>query len=200
MPSYSNLNPLQLDGLKEVANIGAGNSATSLSVLFSQKIDMAVPNVDIIEFDKLLDSYGEEEVVAVLVKVIGDISGSVLYVFEKSVAFNIIEKLTGSRKDYIDEMGESVIGEIGNIIASSFMNAIAEFIKVEAIASVPAIANDMISAVLISTFIEVGQHEEHILDIQTHFIGSESSKITGHFYYIPSPGGLEKILKSLGID
>lgn len=197
---YSDLNSLQLDALKEVANIGAGNSATSLSILFSQKIDMAVPSVDIIKFDSLLDSYGEEEVVAVLVKVLGDISGSVLYVFEKSVAFNIIEKLTGSTEKEIDAMGRSVISEIGNIISSSFMNAIAEFIKVEAIASVPAIANDMISAVLISTFIEVGQHEDHILDIQTHFIGSESSKITGHFYYIPSPGALEKILKSLGID
>lgn len=197
---YSDLNSLQLDALKEVANIGAGNSATSLSILFSQKIDMAVPSVDIIKFNSLLDSYGEEEVVAVLVKVLGDISGSVLYVFEKSVAFNIIEKLTGSTEKEIDAMGRSVISEIGNIISSSFMNSIAEFIKVEAIASVPAIANDMISAVLISTFIEVGQHEDHILDIQTHFIGSESSKITGHFYYIPSPGALEKILKSLGID
>lgn len=197
---YSNLNSLQLDALKEVANIGAGNSATSLSILFSQKIDMAVPSVDIIKFDSLLDSYGEEEVVAVLVKVLGDISGSVLYVFEKSVAFNIIEKLTGSTEKEIDAMGRSVISEIGNIISSSFMNAIAEFIKVEAIASVPAIANDMISAVLISTFIEVGQHDDCILDIQTHFIGSENSKITGHFYYIPTPGALEKILKSLGID
>lgn len=197
---YSNLNSLQLDALKEVANIGAGNSATALSILFSQKIDMAVPSVDIIKFDSLLDKYGEDEVVAVLVKVIGDISGSVLYVFEKSVAFNIIEKLTGSTNKYLDAMGQSVISEIGNIISSSFMNAIAEFIKVEAVASVPAIANDMISAVLISTFIEVGQHDEHILDIQTHFIGSESSKITGNFYYIPTPGALDKILKTLGID
>lgn len=198
--NYSNLNSLQLDALKEVANIGAGNSATALSILFSQKIDMAIPNVDIIKFDELLDSYGEEEVVAVLVKVLGGIPGSVLYVFEKNIAVNIIEKLTGKRSEYMDEMGCSVISEVGNIISSSFMNAIAEFIKVEAIASVPAIANDMISAVLISTFVEAGQHEEHILDIQTHFIGHGSSEIQGHFYYIPSPGALERILESLGID
>lgn len=198
--NFSNLNPIQLDALKEVANIGAGNSATSLSILFSQKIDMTVPSVDIIKFDELFDSYGEEEVIAVHVKVLGDLFGSVLYIFEKDVAFNIIQKLTGSIVNEMDEMGRSVIGEIGNIISSSFMNAIAEFIKVEAIASVPAIANDMISAVLISTFVEAGQHEEHILDIQTHFIGDERSKVTGHFYYVPSPCALDKILEKLGID
>lgn len=198
--NYSNLNSIQLDALKEVANIGSGNSATALSIIFSQKIDMAVPSIDIIRFDDLLDNYGEEEVIAVLVKVLGEISGSVLYVFDKEVAFNIIGKLTGNTEKYIDEMGKSVMSEIGNIIASSFMNAIAEFIKVEAIASVPAVANDMISAVLISSFIEAGQHEEHILDIKTQFMGDESSNITGHFYYIPSPGTLGKILESLGID
>lgn len=197
---YTNLNSLQLDALREVANIGAGNSATALSILFSQKVDMAVPNVDIIKFDELLDNYGEDEVIAVLVKVLGEISGSVLYVFENDVAFNIIEKLTGKREKQLDEMGRSVISEIGNIISSSFMNAISQFINVQATVSVPAIANDMISAVLISTFIETGQYEEDILDIQANFIGDESSKITGHFYYIPSPGALEKILKSLGID
>lgn len=197
---YTNLNSLQLDALKEVANIGAGNSATALSILFSQKVDMAVPSVDIIKFEELLDNYGEDEVIAVLVKVLGEIAGSVLYIFEKDVAFNIIEKLTGSNEKRLNEMGRSVISEIGNIISSSFMNAISEFIKVEAIVSVPAIANDMISAVLISTFIEAVQYEEDILEIQTNFIGDESSNITGHFYYIPSPGALEKILKSLGID
>lgn len=198
--NYSNLNSIQLDALKEVANIGAGNSATALSILFSQKIDMDVPSVNIIKFDELLDSYGEEEVIAVLVKVLGEISGSVLYVFEKDVAFNIIEKLTGDKEKSMNDLAKSVIGEIGNIIASSFMNAISEFINVEAIASVPAISDDMISAVLVSAFIEVGQYEEFILDIQTHFIGNEHSKIAGHFYYVPTPGGLDKILESLGID
>ncbi|MBB6715942.1 chemotaxis protein CheC [Clostridium gasigenes] len=197
--NYSNLNPLQLDALREVSNIGAGNSATALSILFSQKIDMAVPNVDIIKFDKLLDNYGEHEVVAVLVRVLGELSGSVLYIFEKDVAFNIVEKLTGSTERNMDEMAISVISEIGNIISSSFMNAISQFINVEAIVSVPAVANDMISAILISTFIEAGQYDEDILEIETNFIGDESSKITGHFYYVPGPGALEQILKSLGI-
>ena len=57
--NYQSLNPLQLDALKEVSNIGAGNAATSLSILLGTKIDMSVPNMNLIAFDELFNSYKE---------------------------------------------------------------------------------------------------------------------------------------------
>lgn len=197
---YKNLSSLQLDALQEVSNIGAGNSATSLSILLGTKIDMTVPSTNLIEFDELFNNYKENEVVAVLVKVLDDIPGSILYVFEKEVALNMISKLIRQDESSLTEMGISVMGEIGNIIASSFMNAIANFTGLKATASVPAVANDMLSAILVSTFVESGQHQEYILDIETLFIGDEKNKIEGHFYFVPAPGSLEKILESLGIS
>lgn len=197
--NYQSLNPLQLDALKEVSNIGAGNAATSLSILLGTKIDMSVPNMNLIAFDELFNSYKENEVVAVLVKVLEDIEGSILYVFNEEVALNIISRLTLAKEDKLSEMGLSVIGEIGNIISSSFMNSIADFTGLKVTASVPAVVNDMISAILVSTFIETGQYQEYVLDIETLFIGEEENNIEGHFYFVPSPGSLEKILESLGI-
>lgn len=196
---YNNLTSFQLDALKEVANIGAGNSATALSILLGTKIDMAIPNLNLIEFNTLLDSYKENIVVAILVKVLDEIEGSVLYIFEEEVALNIISKLTYQNEKSINEMGESVLKEIGNIVASSFMNSIADFTKLKATASVPAIANDMLSAILSSAFVETGQYEEYILDIETLFKGDGENNIEGHFYFVPAPGSLEKILESLGI-
>lgn len=196
---YQNLNSFQLDALKEVSNIGAGNAATSLSILLGTKIDMSVPNMNLIAFDELLDSYKENEVVAVLVKVLDDIGGSVLYVFDEKVALNIISRMTLVKEDNLTEMGFSVIGEIGNIISSSFMNSIADFTGLKITASVPAVVNDMISAILVSTFVETGQYQEYVLDIETLFMGEEENNIEGHFYFVPSPGSLEKILESLGI-
>ena len=196
---YQNLNSFQLDALKEVSNIGAGNAATSLSILLGTKIDMSVPNMNLIAFDELLDSYKENEVVAVLVKVLDDITGSVLYVFDEKVALNIISRMTLVIEDNLTEMGFSVIGEIGNIISSSFMNSIADFTGLKITASVPAVVNDMISAILVSTFVETGQYQDYVLDIETLFMGEEENNIEGHFYFVPSPGSLEKILESLGI-
>ncbi len=65
--------------------------------------------------------------------------------------------------------------------------------------SVPAVALDMMGAILSTTFIESGQFDEYVLDLETQFL-QENQKISGHFYYIPMPGSLEKILNSLGVN
>lgn len=197
---YKNLTSFQLDALREVTNIGAGNSATSLSMLLGTKIDMSVPNVNIIEFEELLNSYKENEVIAVLVKVFDDIPGSILYVFEKDIALKMISKMISKDEAALSEMGVSVISEIGNIIASSFMNSIANFTNLKATVSVPAVANDMLSTILVTTFVETGQYQEYVLDIETLFIGYGEDKLEGHFYFVPAPGSLEKILEALGIN
>ena len=51
---YSNLSALQLDALKEVSNIGAGNAATALSMMIGKKVDMSVPAVNIIKLDDIV--------------------------------------------------------------------------------------------------------------------------------------------------
>ena len=197
---YSELSAIQLDVLQEVGNIGAGNAATALSQLLNEKVDMTVPAVNIIPFDDIFSKIGVEEVViGVIVRVLGDIPGNILFTLEKEVALKIISRLLGEQQEQITEIGSSVLCEIGNIISSSFMNAIAKFTNLVLLPSVPAVALDMIGAILSTTFIESGQFDEYVLDLETQFL-QENQKISGHFYYIPMPGSLEKILNSLGVN
>ncbi|MBU3185992.1 chemotaxis protein CheC [Clostridium estertheticum] len=197
---YSELTTMQLDVLQEVGNIGAGNAATALSELLNEKVDMSVPAVNIIPFDDIFSSIDVEVVViGVVVRVLGDIPGNILFTLEKDVALKIISKLVGKEQQQITELGNSALCEIGNIISSSFMNAIAELTKLEVRPSVPAVALDMMAAILSTTFIESGQFDEYVLDLETNFL-QENEKIRGHFYYIPMPGSLEKILNSLGVN
>jgi chemotaxis protein CheC len=197
---YSKLSPMQLDVLQEVGNIGAGNAATSLSQLLNQKVDMTVPSVNIIPFDDIFSKIGVEDVViGVIVRVLGDIPGNILYTLDKETALKFISKLLGEKQEQITEIGSSALCEIGNIISSSFMNAIAKLTNLVLTPSVPAVALDMMGAILSTTFIEAGQFDEYILDLETQFL-QEDQKISGHFYYIPMPGSLEKILNSLGVN
>ncbi len=197
---YSKLSPIQLDVLQEVGNIGAGNAATSLSVLLNEKVDMAVPSVNIVPFDDIFSKIGVEEVVVgVIVRVLGDIPGNILFTLDKETALKIISKMMGEEQNQITEIGSSALCEIGNIISSSFMNAIAKLTNLVLMPSVPAVALDMMGAILSTTFIESGQFDEYVLDLETQFL-QENQKISGHFYYIPMPGSLEKILNSLGVN
>ena len=197
---YSELSSVQLDVLQEVGNIGAGNAATALSELLNEKVDMTVPAVKIVPFNDIFSSVDVEEVViGVIVRVLGDIPGNILFTLEKEVALNIISTLLGKEQQEITEIGSSALCEIGNIISSSFMNAIATLTSLDARPSVPAVTLDMMAAILSTTFIESGQFDEYVLDLETNFL-QENQKIRGHFYYIPMPGSLEKILSSLGIN
>jgi chemotaxis protein CheC len=197
---FSELSAMQLDVLQEVGNIGAGNAATALSQLLNEKVDMTVPAVKIIPFDDIFSKIGVEEVViGVIVRVLGDIPGNILFTLEKEAALKIISKLIGEEQEHISELGNSALCEIGNIISSSYMNAIAKLTNLVLMPSVPAVALDMMGAILSTTFIESGQFDEHVLDLETQFL-QEDEKISGHFYYIPMPGSLEKILNSLGVN
>jgi len=191
---------MQLDALKEVSNIGVGNAATAMSELLGKKVDMTVPYVNMVQLEKLINDAGEDEVVGIIVRVLGEIPGNILIVFQLDVAYSIISLLTGKVEEEISEMGNSVLCEIGNILCGSYMNAISQFTGIKVLPSVPAIACDMMSAILATTFIEAGQYEEYILDIETVFLNELNSDIGTHFYYIPVPGSLQKILKSIGIN
>lgn len=198
--SYKELTPLQMDALKEVGNIGTGNAATALSQLLNKKVDMTVPNVNVVPFDDIFTRIGGDEiVVGVVVRVLGDTPGNILFVFEKEMALDIVETLTGKKEEYLSEMGYSVVCELGNIVSSSYMNAISRFTNLVITPSVPAVSYDMLGAILSTTFIESGQFDDYVLDIETVFV-QENSKAGGHFYYVPMPGSLEKILNALGLN
>ena len=47
------LDSFQLDVLREIGNIGAGNAATALAKLVDKKIDMKVPRVNVMKFSEV---------------------------------------------------------------------------------------------------------------------------------------------------
>ena len=197
---YSELNGVQLDALKEVSNIGAGNAATALSMILNKKVDMSVPAVNIIKLQDIVELDGEEIVAGTVVRVLGDITGNILLVFKKDTSENIISRLVGSKEAPNSEIGRSALCEIANIISASYMNSIAQLTNLVIAPSVPALSYDVLGAILTTTFIESNQYDEYILDIETVFLDDTEDNIGGHFYYIPMPGSLEKILKSIGIS
>ncbi|MBP2033226.1 chemotaxis protein CheY-P-specific phosphatase CheC [Clostridium algifaecis] len=52
---YNSLTSIQIDALKEVANIGTGNAATALSQLLNKKVDMNVPFINIVPLEKIFN-------------------------------------------------------------------------------------------------------------------------------------------------
>lgn len=201
MVDYTDLNEIQLDALREVGNIGVGNSATALSKLLNKKIDITFPKVNLKKYETIFDNSNSEEFVyAVIIRVLGDAPGNMLFIIDKQSLSSIISSVWGNcnHENEVNEFGLSILGEVGNIISATYINAIASLTNLSIVPSVPAVTGDMLGAILSASFMESGQYGDCILDIETQFL-QENEKLNGHFYYIPMPGSLEKILKSLGL-
>lgn len=198
-----NLTPLQLDALREVGNVGAGNAATALSQIINSKIDMTVPQVAILPLGDVPDVVGGPDamVAGVYLRVFGPAPGSILFLLPRDSALYLVDMLMGRERGFtqhLDSMDESALLEIGNILAGAYLNALSFFTKFTLLPSIPALAMDMAGAILSVILIQLGQMGDHALVIETEF-SSEGDGVKGHFFLIPDPGSLGTILTAIGV-
>lgn len=206
MVLFEDLNEMQLDALKEIGNIGAGNAATALSKMVGKRVNMEVPLVRVIPLKEVPEWLGgpEKEVLGVYLSVFGALTGHILFVMTIDDALKIMHILLGDMapsRDQIlemDELASSAMGEIGNILSSSYLAALADFTGLHLNHSVPSIAVDMAGAIVDIVLIEISQHSDYALLIETVFV-EEEDRITGYFMLIPDTGSLEIILQALGV-
>jgi chemotaxis protein CheC len=93
MDDLRSLKALQLDALREVANIGAGHAATALSQMINSTIMISVPTINVSRLEDVPPqiSEPEEPVAAVLMHMMGDLTGRTLLVFPKPTAVRLAE-------------------------------------------------------------------------------------------------------------
>ncbi len=192
------------DVLKEIGNIGAGNATTALAQMIGSKVDMAVPQVKLLEFQEVGSMMGgEEQIMAgICLAVEGDITGSIMFLLQQEAAKHLITKLMPGMGDEnsldFTEMELSALKEVGNIIAGSYLNSLSSLTNLRIYPSVPDLAVDMAGAILSIPAIQFGTIGDHILLIQTQFIDEKS--LEGYFILLPDLDSYSKILASLGIS
>ena len=197
------LTPMQMDALKEVGNIGAGNAATALSKMLNRKIDMTVPEIRISHINKVADLAGGPEVpvVGIYLAMHGDAPGHIMFLLPLESAKNLVGMMMKKEvsEEEFTEMEISALNEIGNILASSYLVALTGFTGLALYPSVPSLAIDMAGAILNVVLIEICRVGDYALVIETVFKEGDKD-IKGFFFLIPDPGTLEIVLGALGVE
>ena len=204
MSEEFNLSANQLDALREIGNVGAGNSATALSQIINRRIDMNVPKVALVPLDSVPDLVGGPDtiVVGVFLRVYGKAPGNILFLLPQKSAFYLVDTLMGKSHgdtEKLDFMDESALMEIGNILAGAYLNAFFTFTNISMLPSIPALAMDMAGAILNVVLVQLGQMGDTAMVIETEFL-SEDDGINGQFFLVPDPGSLETIIKAVGVE
>lgn len=204
LKNIDDLNPIQMDVLKEIGNIGSGNAATSLASLLNNTVDIAVPTVKALNYNETVELLGgpENVVIGLLIRLSGDIRGMMMYILQKGFASKVTETFYGKSLENltdVDEMDKSAICEIGNIMAASYVNAISNLSGLMIDISVPSFCVDMAGAILAVPIVEFAQVGDKVLFIDDNFKITDA-EIKSNMILIPEMDSLDTLFSRLGVQ
>lgn len=200
--SVNDLNNLQLDVLKEVGNIGAGNAATALATMINKKVDMNVPMIQILDYNDITQILGGEETVVsgIYFGVDGDINGNIMFLLDIQSSKKLTGMLMGKddSTEELDEMDRSALQEVGNILCGSYISSLSALTGLFLNLSVPSLCVDMAGAILSVPAIQFGHVSDKVLLIET-ILKEGNDLVKANFFLIPDVDSFGILLKSLGV-
>jgi chemotaxis protein CheC len=205
MNDIRELKAIQLDALREVANIGAGHAATALSQMIGGRIMISVPRINVMALEDVPAQVAEPEepIAAVLMHMLGDLTGRTLLVFPQSTAHRLAELMLRRPLGSSPELGEleqSAIKEAGNILSGAYMNALSEFMGIMLLPSPPSLAIDMSSAVLTTAYLQFSSDRDQVVCVESDFMmDNVDEAMRGYFLLLPDPASLQAILKAVRV-
>jgi len=202
---FDNIDDQKLDVLKELGNIGAGNAATSISLMLGKTIKITVPSAEIIPISELWKKFTDPEEITSgsMVEIEGEIEGALLFLLGAEETKSLIELLMLPRPDDLtnmDEITSSAIGEIANIMCSSYIIALSNFTGINIHSMPPKVVVDMLSAIVSEVSLIITNGGDYVILIQTDILLEElEDKVKGYLIYISDEKNTQKILESMGM-
>jgi chemotaxis protein CheC len=195
-----NYTVLQLDVIKELANIGGGNAASSISKLIGKPVSMTVPKIEILNYEGVFNQVMAEDILvnSVLSKMVGAAEGVFLFIVTDEVAENLINMMLPTGIEANEEIRQSALNELVNILVTSFINAISMMVRLDLSSSVPIYVKDMFGAIFSSVYIDSEQFDDNIMIIKNEFL-YQGDRLESSLYFVPKPGVLQRLFELLGI-
>jgi len=197
------LRTVQLDAIKEVASIGACHAATALSEMIQKRVMVQVPQLRLCLLEEISVLLGPPElpITGVLISFSGSLEGRSVMALPFEYSRLLVDRLLQRERGTTQEFGElesSALKEAGNILVSSYLNALADFLGVTVMPSPPDLAIDMAGAVLLATLLDYGKSQEPVIVIENElrFI-EDDDVILGYLILSPEPKSLQAILQAV---
>jgi chemotaxis protein CheC len=163
---------LQLDALRELANIGSGTAGTALSSLLERPVVISVPNAAALELADAVEAAGDPEDVvwAIAVTVHGNIDATALLLISEDNASTIC----------------------------AMLGALATMTGFELALRPPVSARDMLGAVVASVL--AARSDGHDLAIMLDSeLEVEGEACALSFMLLPTPEGVDELLHRIGL-
>jgi len=190
----------ELDAFSEIANLGTGHAVSALSDMLQRRIDMDIPKVEVMSIENAVDLVGRDRiVVGVFLTIDGDIPNNFLIMVPRESALMIVDMLMGKElgdTTIFSAIDQSALLEVGNILACSYMTALADFMGLDLRPSPPAMAYDMASAVMEFVLLQFSDGPENAMVFHCE-AGEHEKDIKLHLLMMPTADSLSKMIERI---
>jgi chemotaxis protein CheC len=191
---------IQLDALREVANIGCGHAINALARLVGGRtVNLSIPRALVAEAPEVAELLGgaEASVVAAKLGMDGELRGVLLLVMptEDSVA---LESLLLRRDDAPLEERESALSEAANIVASACLSAIGMLTGWRLLPTVPVLLRGAAGSML-STAMRGTPGDGRVVVLETRFDSVGVPQVSGQMLLLLDGDSSRSLLARLGV-
>lgn len=201
--NYNELTSLEIDTLREIGSIGTGTAATALSEMLNRKIRITLPEVRIMGYNEAIEWIGGPEAITagVLVRISGQMNGIMLSVQPLDFVNLILSSMLSEEiKDYgeLGELERSALVEVGNIMISTFINALSDLAGITMETTIPSLTVDMQGAILTVPMAEYGGQTDYLMTIGGNFVCNDR-EVPCRLLMSPDVRSLNFLLRKLGV-
>ncbi|WP_269530924.1 chemotaxis protein CheX [Chitinimonas sp. BJYL2] len=202
------LTALQQDALCEIFNISVGRAAAAMSGLVGEEVSLSVPVMRFCSFAALHDRIGWSQwrhVDAVTQHFTGSFTGDAMLMFADEDGEEVVRLMVGALPSRgspdMQALLADALGEIGNVLLSACLSALADLIGDDFTYSVPSIAS--------GAGLDVINHPDdddtrQVLFLHVQFL-LETRRIEGYLAFVLGVdsiaslrGGVDRFLGNLG--
>ncbi len=203
MEVAQDLNPHQIDALREVANIGAGHAATALSQLTNLSVMISVPRVVFAPEEPMSPPIADSpsHVTSVLMRMLGDATGHTLLMIRDDTAKLLCDLLLQRTPDSganLDELEQSSLKEAANILGGAYLSALSALTKMMLLPSAPHLITNKSATEVVALVTQAGDGRDVLCQVETKFFFEEAGlSLKADFFLILDQPSIKAILDAI---
>jgi chemotaxis protein CheC len=168
---------------------GVLNATRGLETFMGHPISMGTIQAKVVHFDDLSAGFGDPmmEMVGVYLHMKGNMDGQALLILPKTSALNLADLLMKSSPGTTTNLGNverSALAELGDVMVSYFLNAVAGLTGQPLLPSPPTVVVDMLTNVL-DVFIPEDKRDSELMIMET-FLNDSAGLVQARFWVLPN--------------
>ena len=187
----------EINILRRINEAGARRAQSALSEFLKRETVLDTPRISVLPLAMLMQQMDSKprDLIGIHVRIIGEVSGEMYFLFTRKNALRLVEMLVGERMRLtlsLNRIESSALSEIANILTGSYWYAMTDRKALNWRITVPTIVEDVGKILTLSNRVYDFTSMVFLTDINV-----PQNNVRGHFLLLPRQEALTKLLTNL---